>query len=162
MIEAFIIDFIILSKHYYCLWYSDEQDFFVIVDNKLFYTNDISELKNKYSNNYNISDNITIFDLAQLNAINNKDTVFNYNLIIDFWNMMSDLSRSLKIEFYGNTRERSIDKVYDKVFYALNLPSITPENKEYTPIWKPKEINIICEVIDDGIAILYNCFDIKS
>ncbi len=159
MIEANIIDFKIKNKNFYCLWYSDKEEMFVINKKKLIYFNNILELKERYDNIYKIDKKIVTYDIDQIiRTCNSNDKLFDYKQIMDFWNIISDLSKTLKTDFYGNSREKIIDNVYNKLFRSLNLPIVTEPGKEYNPVWTEEEQDVIKKMLIDGISLLYNIF----
>jgi len=158
MLEASILDFKIKDKNHYCLWYSDEGDRFVINNNKLIYYFGVSELIKAYTDSYIIDENIVYCDVDILLITHKEENSLSYNQLMNFWNMMTDLSKSLGIDFFGNKRTKQIDKVYDKLFWGLNLPSVTPIGKEYIPIWETHEKKIMSQVVLDGAGILNDIF----
>ncbi len=57
--------------------------------------------------------------------------------VITAWNALDDLTAALgrRLDFHGALA----NKVYDKLFWGLNLPAVTPAGKWYIPLWRPKE-----------------------
>lgn len=73
------------------------------------------------------------------------------------WNLFADVSRSAKCDFdQDQTRTK---KVYEKLFCGLNLPSVTPEGKEYEPIWTKKEVALLHEVLAHGLQMFRSKID---
>ncbi len=67
------------------------------------------------------------------------------------WNLFTDVSRSVKGDFdQDQTRTKN---VYEKLFWGMNLPSVTPEGKEYEPIWTKKEVALLHEVLSQGLEM---------
>lgn len=47
------------------------------------------------------------------------------------WNLFADVSRSINGVF--DTDRELTQKIYNKLFWGCNLPSVTPEGKQYHP-----------------------------
>ena len=66
-------------------------------------------------------------------------------LLLDGWNTLEDMARSIGIN--QNVTNLSTNKIlriaYDKLFYGNNLPSVTPENKSYRPLFSSDERKVI-------------------
>jgi hypothetical protein len=63
------------------------------------------------------------------------------NILLDSWNAFEDMGRSLHVELSELLCfDVSLKSTYQKLLYGCNLPSITPENKSYSPIWRADEI----------------------
>jgi hypothetical protein len=45
------------------------------------------------------------------------------------------------------------EKIYDKLFWGNNLPSVTPKGKMYIPAWTSEELKITREVLDSGLVL---------
>lgn len=71
-----------------------------------------------------------------------------------FWNLCDDIARSTHRYFYGNQRTRTIDAVYDKLFFACNLPAIRGDGEEYVPVWRKQERKLLRQVIYSGLSLL--------
>jgi len=63
------------------------------------------------------------------------------SLLLDGWNFLEDLAQTFKLDQdLEGLRSPLLNKVYDKLLYGSNLPSITPEGKSYSPLWLEDEI----------------------
>lgn len=61
--------------------------------------------------------------------------------LLDGWNFIEDLLRTFKLDQEQKYLKTPIlNKAYKKLVSGCNLPSITPEGKSYSPLWKQKEI----------------------
>jgi hypothetical protein len=67
------------------------------------------------------------------------------------WNLFADVSRSVKGEF--DQDQKKTNKIYEKLFCGSNLPAVTPEGKEYEPIWARQEVEILMEVLTEGLKL---------
>lgn len=67
------------------------------------------------------------------------------DLMITAWNALDDLTKSLGVPlgFHG----RLANQVYDKLFWGLNLESMTPPGEWYVPAWRPQELAKIDQVL---------------
>lgn len=156
MEEYYKFVFVFDSKEYYCIWYTGEKDGFVTDGDKLKCFHDYDQLQI-----YALDNNIVIcddgsqlsMDVARAwNERNEKKVDCRY--FLHFWNMMSDLSSSVKESFYGDIKNNTLNKIYDKLFWGSNLPSVTPEEKEYIPIWSKEELDELNKVVKDGLRLI--------
>ncbi|MDE7364951.1 MAG: hypothetical protein K2N27_08760 [Ruminococcus sp.] len=74
------------------------------------------------------------------------------NFLIDFWNLFSDIAYSIGKELEP-VRTRRINRCYNKLFWGLNLPAVTPEGCEYEPIFTKRERKLIREIMRTGLEI---------
>ena len=62
--------------------------------------------------------------------------------LLDGWNFLEDIARTVNapknLRIY--TKKGPIFKMYDKLFHGNNLRPVTPEGKEYWPIWTEAEL----------------------
>ncbi|MDE6671587.1 MAG: hypothetical protein K2K16_05265 [Ruminococcus sp.] len=73
------------------------------------------------------------------------------DFLIDFWNMFSDIANSIGKELEPKTRRS--DRCYNKLFWGLNLPAVTPEGCEYEPVFTKRERKLIREIMRTGLDI---------
>lgn len=61
--------------------------------------------------------------------------------LLDGWNTLEDLARSVHMNVRGqNKGEKEIlQNAYDKLFFGNNLPSVTPVDRCYNPIFSLSE-----------------------
>ncbi|MDE6797246.1 MAG: hypothetical protein K2J36_04460 [Ruminococcus sp.] len=72
--------------------------------------------------------------------------------LIDFWNMFSDIANSVGKELEP-IKTRRINRCYNKLFWGLNLPTVTPEGCEYEPVFTKRERKLIREIMRRGLDI---------
>lgn len=67
------------------------------------------------------------------------------DVVIVAWNALDDLTKSLGVPlgFHGRLAHR----VYDKLFWGLNLESVTPAGEWYVPTWRRRELAKIDQVL---------------
>ena len=99
---------------------------------------------------------IVSYDFDDLRAwLTSKDATINCVDFSNFWNLFSDIASSTGKRFRGDKRNKSTNRVYDKLFYEMNLPSIKPEGEEdFVPVWRKKQKKIIRAVMANGLNIL--------
>jgi hypothetical protein len=76
---------------------------------------------------------------------------------LDAWNMLDDaLSvRSDVRSLYDVTSRRpGANYIYDKLFWANNLPAVTPLGEHYEPVWSPEEIEMMAQIYRLGLVEL--------
>lgn len=81
-------------------------------------------------------------------------TAINRREFLAAWNLFSDVSRSIDGSFDAE-REKT-QRIYEKLFWGNNLPSVTPEGRFYVPLWSGKEKRIIKEVLSQGLQMFRN------
>ncbi|WP_010252784.1 hypothetical protein [Acetivibrio cellulolyticus] len=163
MEEYYKFVFILDSKEYYCIWFSGEKDGFVTDGDKLKCFYDFDQLQT-----FALDNNIEVFDEGSELSINlaqkwddQKGENVDCKYFLHYWNMMSDLSYSVKESFYGDNKNSTLNKLYDKLFWGSNLPAVTPEGKEYIPIWSKKELDELNKVVKDGLRLINSYLEIK-
>jgi hypothetical protein len=77
---------------------------------------------------------------------------------LNIWNMLEDaLGFKLTVKAVPNLSEISLGKVrkiYDKLFFGNNLPTMTPPGKSYEPIWAQDEVEIMSRLYRFGLTEL--------
>jgi len=68
-----------------------------------------------------------------------------FDAVITVWNAMTDLlpAAGVPFGFAGSLANR----VYDKLFWGLNLASFASEGRRYVPRWSPRERTKVGQVI---------------
>jgi len=70
------------------------------------------------------------------------------------WNLFSDIARSIGEGSGCFTRlDTQFPKIYDKLFWGNNLPSMTPEGCHFEPEWSPQELTTLAEVLGAGLEM---------
>uniref|UniRef100_UPI00333E8DAC hypothetical protein n=1 Tax=Castellaniella defragrans TaxID=75697 RepID=UPI00333E8DAC len=65
-------------------------------------------------------------------------------VLLDGWNTLEDMARSLDIPLEGNAGDgKLLHTVYEKIFHGNNLPSITPVNEKYNPLFSQDERRVM-------------------
>jgi hypothetical protein len=77
----------------------------------------------------------------------------NIDAVISAWNALDDLTKALGVPlgFSG----RLANRCYDKLFWGLNLESVTPPGRRYVPAWHPRELVKIDQVLREcGVRVV--------
>lgn len=63
------------------------------------------------------------------------------DLLLNGWNFIEDLGRTFGFDTeLEELRTPILNNAYQKLFYGNNLPSITPEDRSYYPLWTDEEM----------------------
>ena len=139
----------------FLIWYTDVIDGLLVEDNHLKSFNSLVETrdfckKNKISlSEFEVS---AVYKLSLLKKFIENPVDVDCEFILNFWNLFADIASSLNAEFVGN--EKEYNKIYDKLFWGNNLPSVTPENKKYIPVFSKAELDSIVIIMDSGHNLL--------
>ncbi|MBQ7232479.1 MAG: hypothetical protein IJX07_04545 [Bacillales bacterium] len=160
--DYFIVEFILENQSFYTIWYNDKLDGFLTFQNKSF--------RNKIMTFYNQNSLLQYLTRNQMKLATHRVTVincdmvqlyktnFDCNLLLDFWNIITDVACSIKVDFLGDHREDSITNIYNKLFYGCNLPALRGNGELYFPEWSVSEIAILHEIVSNGLMILQKAF----
>jgi hypothetical protein len=139
---------------YILLWYTDEEkgDIFFKKDNSVYIGQDKKELKKNLPNEQII---IKWQEAAEINIDKIESTIIKTrqthkmsarqkNFLINAWNFFDDLERTLGTQkTFSKTKKIQLDKIYDKLFWGANIPSLTKEKKASVSIWSDEDINAL-------------------
>lgn len=96
--------FLLYGREYYCIWYSDEKDGFLVDSNRVITFQNKEQLY-LYEKNNNLIFQDGIAALSIDTAVHWLEEESNYidcQYFLDFWNIIGDLSYSVDENFYGN------------------------------------------------------------
>ncbi|MDJ1473827.1 hypothetical protein [Xanthocytophaga flava] len=88
------------------------------------------------------------------NWIIQPDNSIDCQMFLSTWNLFMDIASAINRSFTGNEKDKLTNKVYDKIFYGNNLPSVTPEGKYYIPVWTKSERQRLMQIMSEGITLL--------
>lgn len=156
-----------MSADYYKCWYRlNGRDKYLI-----WYTNDVDGVWLRDGKIPVFTEHTNLIDYASSNGINiqiEEPRLHDLDVVVKWlesptgktvdcpsfnaaWNLFADVSRSVKGDF--DQDQKRTKKVYEKLFCGMNLPSVTPEGKEYEPIWTKKEVALLYEVLSQGLEM---------
>ena len=143
----------------YTLWYSDDEDGVLIEKSKIIIFSTISELKEYTIANklYTPDDSVTEYDFDIINKWAEKPSeLIDSKMFIDYWNIFSDISKSIGIPFIGNFDTGITIDIYNKLFYGSNVSAIRCDGEMYQPEWSEEELNQLAKIMKNGISLLSN------
>lgn len=142
------------KKKYYAIWKTDSADEFETKERKVILFESVDEAADYLSNKKMRfrSSEITTYDLDWFieNCICSE--YGDCKAILLYWNMFSDMAKSVKTKFLGDDEKNN--KIYDKLFFGNNLPTVTPDGKHYEPIWSNAERKSITAILSEGVEIV--------
>ena len=66
--------------------------------------------------------------------------------LLNAWNIFGDVATALN-GVRTHIDERQHGHLYDKLFFGLNLPAVTPEGQHYEPGWSDEEVGILVDLL---------------
>jgi hypothetical protein len=153
--QYYICWYLLDKKHRYLLWCSDDEDSVFIEKGKVpvFPTQDQARA-------YAAMKNITIepeepllydLDIIARWLDDPKAEEVDCCAFHAAWDFFDDLSTAVSVKFDLN--RKLAHKVYDKLFYGLNLPSATPRPKQYVPSWTEPEVRLLKKAMTAGLDL---------
>jgi len=157
----YLAEFKYPTKSYCCIWYSGEVDGFQTENNALVYFDSFEEAK-QYCAQHEIryvEDEVSKDDIGKveqwLSDGGGEDV--DCDLLLRFWNSVTDLAATFGIEYIGN--ERMYTNIYEKLFYGNNLPTINTSGRTYISKWTEGELLALKEIIDIGVNLFAESFE---
>jgi hypothetical protein len=72
--------------------------------------------------------------------------------VLDAWNLFTDLEfKSTEATNLFDQVQGSANALYDKLFWANNVPSVTPDGETFTPEWEESELVRLSWVLRAGL-----------
>jgi len=156
MDEVYIVSFELEDREVFCLWYSDEKgkDSLLKDNNRILTFNSVEHI-NAYciKNALPLSKNPTHKYNLNYIILEIENPVFSADKILDFWNIVEDISRTAGIEFCGNFLTDEVNNLYDKLFFASNIPAIRGNDPEYIPTWDATERELLMNIVHKGVLM---------
>ena len=152
--ERYLTKLTYKNKNVFLIWYSDNQDGFVLFQQKLLMLqnyNDVKAFVEKQG--IYLEDEMAVIDLSKIDDfMNNIDSSESCSNLINIWNFLTDLANSLGEDFIGNHEEGFIIDIYHKLFYGSNLTVL--KNEEYHPVLSDEEKQKCNEIFTNGLSIV--------
>jgi hypothetical protein len=137
----------------FIIWISDEIDGVVVnTDCKIIaFENKARMLQYAKENSLGLCDDVTIYPIYHIQQwIVKPFGNFDCTDFLNFWNLCTDLSESVKIEFKGDIKESIRNGIYDKLFDDSGI--FIAENPN--PVFNEAEINVLCDILKNGVDLL--------
>ena len=156
MKKYYLIKIIYKGEIFYVIWYEDEEDGFMVKEQKLVLFHSIEKAKS-FSEKEKIflEKEIVSYDFTKV--IDTADHISNSEdcrILFNTWNFFSDLARTLNEKFIGDLDEEQILKIYDKLFYGCNLEVINEGEEEYSPCFDDDERKKMILILENGLSLL--------
>ncbi len=143
----------------YLIWYDDDADgvltadggvpvFRTLIHLRAFATEHALKLQKERPTHYDLD----AVDRWRKVRGGKKSRYLKCNLLLDAWNLFGDISASTGRAFPGAASEANL--LYQKLFYGLNLPSITPEGQHYTPAFSRAELQALRHICHQGLLLI--------
>lgn len=142
------------NTNIFLIWYSDDQDGFLLFQRKLLMFQNYNDVKAFVEEQrICLEDEMAVIDLSKIcEFMNNIDLSENCSNLINIWNFFGDLANSLGEDFVGNHEEGFIMDIYQKLFYGSNLMVL--RNEEYHPMFSDEEKRKCNEIFINGLSIV--------
>lgn len=155
-IEYYIIVFTFSNNEkYYTIWYTSDDDGFILNNDGL-YLQTFTEEKDLHNfaieHQYKMEKEVTEISCEESNLLNFE--LFDCELLLDFWNTVSDVAKSTNIFFVGDSKDILINEIYDKLFYGCNLSAYKKDGQEFIPEWMESEKTVLSKIVKEGQMIL--------
>ncbi|MGN1032245.1 MAG: hypothetical protein ACI4PU_02175 [Intestinibacter sp.] len=146
----------------YTLWYCGKEYGFLIENKKIKLFDSLSDIqKFVCENNLYFNENeIITYKIDDL-ILKKESGIIDCKLMLDFWNITLDLSRSLKVFFSGDQDVDDINQIYNKLLSGYDLCDTKVDIKEHYLKWNNEEKQLLYKIIDEMIEILMRELDIN-
>lgn len=150
--DYYIVGFRIYEEMRYCVWYTDNDDGFLVNDGRLLWYPSEPQMR-LYCMLCGITaseEEAYVYDLDWLSSwCSGSESEFNCRVLLSYWNIISDALHSLDIPFLGDSEQMT--GVYEKLYHSCNLEQKRkPEN---TAEWSQEEMYSIVEVLEEFVEI---------
>lgn len=150
-----IIAFTFSDTDYFCIWCDPEDGdpHFETKGKRLFFQLEKKPIADYIYIKGSSYENTTEYDFNNINCDDCND-------YLNKWNIIDDLSKTLKIDFIGN--HDNYTDLYSKFVYGSNLPTMNNIGIEYIPSFDKEEKQQIENVTKDMIRILKLALEIDD
>lgn len=150
----YIIKFEYYSEEKWALWYTSDKDG-VITENGKIYCFDSERSLKIYCRkmNINFEKEVTEYRIDKIERwVNAKVIEVDCQMILKFWNIVDDISESVKKVIYKRTDIS--ERIYEKLFYGNNLKSINTSGREYVPKWSDEELEVLKNILKQALIFI--------
>lgn len=140
------------EKDYFCIWQTDLNSGFVKDSDHVACFRD-EEVFDAYCSAKGLKIKETlVFSLVDLMSFaSGMSSDYNPSLLLNFWNICSDLAFTLGVAFLGDDDNDALSEIYDTLFFMSS--SEPDENKTKETLTKD-DISDLREVISDGCKLI--------
>lgn len=153
MDKYFIAEFKLDSTFYYMLW--KDEHFWVVGGGPVIFKS-IKELKYYTAKNaLEAVDSDGIFDLDGILSLTSKtNESINCHKLLDCWNILSDLAKTVGEDFLGDEETQANEAVYSMLVLGTNIPELYSEEEgEFHPELGGEVKEHLENVLKNGIEI---------
>lgn len=152
--ELYIIKFKIKQEEYYTFWYTDDVDGFLLESNEKLksFASEKEAKRFAEDNKFKLDNEILLISSDILISLKMEE--LDCNLVLTYWNIMSDMAQSVHGKFLGDSEDDEVQSIYNKLFYGCNLPALKKDGEDFSPKWNGYEKNWIVKVIENGFELL--------
>lgn len=152
--EKYLTKLIYKNTNCFLIWYSDDQDGFLLFQQKLLMFQNYNDVKAFVKEQgICLEDEMAVIDLSKIDEyMNNTDLSENCRELINIWNFLGDLANSSGEDFIGDHEEGLVIDIYHKLFYGSNLEVL--KNEEYHPILNDEEKQKCNEIFTNGLSMV--------
>lgn len=157
--KYYLCELLLDRRRLYVVWYSDAVDGLVrLKDGKIASFADERQVRAFCCEN-GISlmlEPPAVYDFDRIAAWCDSPTAGSIEPVafLNAWNMLEDARGfGLDAHLHDASSQRA-GKIYDKLFFANNLPAVSPRGASYEPIWSEDEIELLSRIYRFGLAEL--------
>lgn len=151
MTEYLKVIFEAAEKDYICIWQTDlNSGFYKDGDHVACFRDE--EVFDAYSAAKGLKIKETmIFDLTDLMEFSSGGDMPSASLLLNFWNISSDLAFTIGASFLGDDDNDSLAEVYDTLFF---MTSTDPDDEGEEKCLSDEDISDLREVVKDGCRLV--------
>lgn len=143
------------NRKLFVVWCTDDYDYLLLSEQGMVCTfHSLSDLQSfaQKKGFALFDDNIAELNLDQLRQWLESPSRTNIDpvLCLNAWNLFTDF-RSAQNQRNMNLEDKEHLELYNKVFFANNLPSMTPPGSSFNPKWSKSEVKQLHTILEDGI-----------
>jgi hypothetical protein len=97
----------------------------------------------------------SLFDLDRIAVWLNKPnaTTIECSNFLDAWNLFEDVMRTTATVPKRTDGIAGDDVLYNKLFWGINLPAVTPTGERFNPTWTSDEVNALKSILGTGLEV---------
>lgn len=152
--KLYLIEFKLYQETYYCFWYTDELDGFLLDDDYKIKSFSSQTEARLFAESAGFKLNEEVLSLStDILSLSDADSI-DCDLVLTCWNLFSDAARSVNCPFSGDSREDDIQRIYNKLFCGCNLPAVKNDGEVFSPAWEETEKHRILAVLENGFKMI--------